>query len=253
MTTLPEKLAAIGLRFTAQNLDDIVALATKKRWGPTEILEHVTAEEDKERARRSLERRLGRSRLGRFKPMSDFDWSWPTSIDRPAIESALKLEFMKDGPRNFVIIANQGLGKTTIAQNIGHEAVLAGHSVLFTTAAQLLLDLSSQDSARGLDRRLKHYARPGLLVVDEVGYLSYDNRNADLFFQVVSQRYEKKSLVLTTNLPFSEWPTIFPNAACATALIDRVVHHSEITALEGESYRRRSAEKAKKSRREKAA
>src|SRR5262249_12916032 len=156
----PEKLASIGLRFTAQNLDDLVALTTKKRWGPTEILEHVADEEDKERARRSLERRLGRSRLGRFKPMSDFDWAWLTSIDRPAIESALKLEFMKNGPRNFVIIANQGLGKTMIAQNIGQEAVLAGQSVLFTTAAQLLLDLSSQDSARGLDRRLKHYARP---------------------------------------------------------------------------------------------
>jgi DNA replication protein DnaC len=252
MATLAEKLAAIGLRHTAENIDDLIALATKKRWGPTEILEHVAAEEDKERARRSLERRLGRSRLGRFKSMSDFDWSWPTSIDKSVIESALQLEFLKNG-RNLVLIANQGLGKTMIAQNIGHAAVLAGHSVLFTTAAQLLLDLSSQESARGLDRRLKHYARPGLLVIDEVGYLSYDNRNADLFFQVVSQRYEKKSLVLTTNLAFSDWPTIFPNAACATALIDRVVHHSEITAIEGESYRRRSAEKAKKSRRDKSA
>jgi DNA replication protein DnaC len=252
MTTLAEKLAAIGLRHTAENLDDFVAQATKKRWGPAEVLEHVADDEEKERACRSLERRLGRSRLGRFKPMSDFDWSWPTSIDRKAIESALQLEFLIAG-RNLVLIANQGLGKTMIAQNIGHAAVIAGHSVLFTTAAQLLLDLSSQESARGLDRRLKHYARPGLLVVDEVGYLSYDNRNADLFFQVVSQRYEKKSLVLTTNLAFSDWPTIFPNAACATALIDRVVHHSEITAIEGESYRRRSAEKAKKSRRDKSA
>ena len=139
-----------------------------------------------------------------------------------------------------------------IAQNIAHQAVLAGHSVLFTNAAQLLLDLSSQESARGLDRRLRHYCnRTGLLVIDEIGYLSYDNRNADLLFQVVSRRYERKSIVLTTNLPFAEWPTVFPNAACTTALIDRLVHHAEIIAIEGDSYRRRTAEEAVRKKRAK--
>ena len=96
-------------------------------------------------------------------------------------------------------------------------------------------------------RRLNHYATRGLLCVDEVGYLSYDARAADLLFQVVSRRYEKKSLVLTTNLPFSDWPTIFPNAATATALIDRLVHHAEILPIEGDSYRRRVAEANRKS------
>ena len=133
-----------------------------------------------------------------------------------------------------------------IAKNIAHHAVLAGHSVLFITAAQMLLDLGAQDSARALDQRLRHYATArSLLVLDEIGYLSYDNRNADLLFQVVSRRYERKSLVLTTNLAFGDWPTIFPNAACATALIDRLVHHAEVIAIEGESYRRREAEHAK--------
>ena len=133
------------------------------------------------------------------------------------------------------------------------EAVLAGHSVLFVSASQMLLDLGGQDSARALDRRLRHYNRPSLLCVDEIGYLSYDNRNADLFFQVVSRRYEQKSLVLTTNLAFSDWPTVFPNATSATALIDRLVHHADVIAIEGESYRRREAEADKKSRRKKAA
>jgi len=118
-----------------------------------------------------------------------------------------------------------------------------GHSALFVTASQMLLDLSGQESARGLDRRLRHYcSRTALLVLDEVGYLSYDARDADLLFQGVSRRYEQRSLVLTTNLPFSEWPTIFPNAACATALIDRVVHHADIITIEGQSYRCRAAE-----------
>jgi len=121
--------------------------------------------------------------------------------------------------------------------------------VLFKTAAELLLDLGAQESARGLGRRLNYYATRGLFVIDEIGYLSYDARAADLLFQVVSRRYERRSLVLTTNLPFSEWPSIFPNAATATALIDRVVHHAEIITIEGESYRRRVAEAQQKSAR----
>jgi hypothetical protein len=116
-----------------------------------------------------------------------------------------------------------------IAQNIVHAALLAGHSALFITASQLLLDLGAQESTRALDRRLRYYSSRALLCIDEIGYLSYDTRNADLLFQVVSRRYERRSLVLTTNLAFSEWSSVFPNAACTTALIDRVVpprrHH----------------------------
>ena len=106
----------------------------------------------------------------------------------------------------------------------------------------MLLDLGVQDSARSLERRLRHYAKPGLLCVDEVAYLSYDARAADLLFEVVSRRYEQKSIVITTNLAFKDWPTIFPNASCVTALIDRLTHHADIALIEGQSYRRREAE-----------
>ena len=242
MTTqeLSARLHSIGLRGAIESLDDFVALATKKRWGPIEVLEHLAKLEHEDRARRSLERRTARSRLGRFKPMSDFDWSWPTSIDRDAVEAALRLDFLA-GARNVVLVAPQGLGKTMIAQNIAHQAILAGSGVLFVTAAQLLLDLGAQDSPRSLDRRLKYYSRVGCLIVDELGYLSYDNRNADLLYQCLSLRYEKKSVVLTTNLAFSEWPTVFPSATSATALIDRIVHHADVLKIEGESYRLREA------------
>ena len=245
MTTLADQLTALGLRDTAARLDDVVALATKRRWSPTQLLEHLVTTEQQERIRRSLERRLARSRLGRFTPMSDFDWAWPKRLDRAAVEAALRLDFLA-AARNVVLVAAQGLGKTMIAQNIAHAAVLAGTHVLFTTAAQLLLDLGSQESTRGLARRLNYYATRGLLVIDEVGYLSYDARAADLLFQVVTRRYEKRSLVLTTNLPFSEWPTIFPNAATAIALIDRLVHHADILTIDGDSYRRRVAEAKRK-------
>jgi DNA replication protein DnaC len=245
--TLAEQLLDIGLRATAQQLDDIIAMSTKKRWSPTQLLEHIAHIEVEERARRSLERRLKRSRLGTFKPIADFDWAWPKKIDRDAIDALLHADFVAES-RNVVLVAAQGLGKTMIAKNIALSAINAGHTVLFTTTAQMLLDLSSQDSARGLERRLKYYSGVGLLVCDEIGYLSYDNRNADLLFQVISRRYERKSTILTTNLPFREWPTIFPNAACVTAMIDRIVHHAEIVTIDGDSYRRREAEAAKKKR-----
>lgn len=241
VTTLHERLRALGLTAAADGFDDLVALATKKRWSTTQIFEHVADIEERERSRRSLERRLSRSHLGKFKPIADFDWNWPTKIDRALVESAVGLHFL-GAARNVVLVAPQGLGKTMIAQNIAHQAILAGHSVLFTTAAQMLLDLGGQESSRSLERRLRHYAKQSLLVVDELGYLAFDNRNADLLFQVVSRRYERKSLVLTTNLAFKEWPTVFPNATCATALIDRVIHHSDVISVAGKSYRLREAE-----------
>jgi DNA replication protein DnaC len=164
-TDIREQLGLLGLRHTAEALDDLVALATKSRWGVQQILEHVARIELEDRARKSLERRLGRSRLGRFKAMADFDWAWPKVIDRDAVEAALRLDFLEKA-HNVVLVANQGLGKTMIAQNIAHAAVQAGHSVLFTTAAQMLLDLGSQESARGLDQRLRHYCtRTGLMPV----------------------------------------------------------------------------------------
>ena len=247
---LKQRLAALGFAVCAATLDDIVALATKRRWGLVATLEHVVALEEKDRVRRGLDRRLNRSRLEKFKPMVDFDWNWPTKIDRPLVESLLTPDFI-EAKRNVVLAAQAGLGKTMIAQNIAHAAVLAGHSVLFLSAADLLLDLAAQESASRLERRLRYYAKIGLLVLDEVGFLAFDNRNADLLFQVISRRYEKKSLVLTTNLAFKDWHTIFPTAICATALVERVVHRADIVTIEGESYRLRESQNDAKERRAK--
>lgn len=237
-------LRALGLTATADALDALIALATKKRFGPVELFQHVAALEEKERARRGPERRIKRSRLERFKPMADYDWNWPTKIDRPLVESVLRLDFLEE-PRNVVLAAPQGLGKTMIAQT---SPTAQPSLVTAFSSRPPPISCSIQESARGLERRLKHYTKIGLLVLDEIGFLAFDNRNADLF-QVISRRYEKKSTVLTTNLAFSAWPTIFPNATCATALIDRVVHHADVIAIEGESYRAREAELQAKERR----
>jgi DNA replication protein DnaC len=241
-------LRALGLMRTSEDLSDFIARATRGRWSPGQILEHMARAELQDRAKRSVERRLSRAHLGRFKPMSDFDWNWPKRIEREAVERVLSLDFLERA-ENVIIVASQGLGKTMIAKNLAHNAVLAGLGALFVTASDLLLDLNKQEGGRALERRLQLYTQFRLLVIDEVGYLSYDNRAADLIFQVVSRRYERRSLVVTTNLAFADWHTVFPNVACATALIDRLTHHSEILSIEGDSYRKREAEQIKKERR----
>ncbi len=247
MSALAADLKAIGLTHTAQVVNDLIAEATQKRLAPAQLLERIVRAELAERTRRGFERRFTRSRIGRFKPVADFDWAWPKRIDKDAVEAALTLEFIT-AARNVVLVAPQGLGKTMLAKNIAHAALTAGYSVLFVSASQMLLDLAAQDSARSLERRIRHYGRPALLCIDEVGYLSYDTRNADLPFQIISRHYELKSIVLTTNLAFSDWPTVFPNATSATALIDRTIHHADIIAIEGDSYRRREAQLDKKAK-----
>ena len=205
--------------------------------------------EQTERQQRSLERRLGSAKLGRYKPLNEFDWQWPKKIDQQAIHALMQLDFLSDAS-NIIFIGSNGVGKSTIAKNLAYNAVIQGHTVIFTTAANMLNDLAAQDGDNALKRRLAHYAKPKLLVIDEVGYLSYSNRHADLLFEIISRRYEKSATIVTTNRPFSEWNEVFPNAACVVSLIDRLVHHSEIIAIAGDSYRMKEAQEQATKRRQ---
>ncbi len=173
-----------------------------------------------ERKQRSLDRRLTNAQLGRFKSLNEFDWQWPDKIDQQAIHRLMQLDFLTTAS-NIILLGSNGVGKSTIAQNLAYTAVMQGHTVLFTSAANMLNDLAAQDGDNALRRRLKHYARPEFLLVDEVGYLSYSNRHADLLFEIINQRYEQRSTLVTTNRPFGEWSEVFPNAACVVSLIDR--------------------------------
>jgi DNA replication protein DnaC len=232
-------LDALQTRAKALHLNGLLAHWTQVA---TESWVHSLIDwEEQERSRRSLERRLREARIGRFKPICDFDWTWPKRCDRAAFEALMSLDFLKDAT-NVVLVGPNGVGKSTLARNIAHQALIHGHTVLFTSAGQLLSDLASLDSDSALRRRLHNYARPSLLVIDEVGYLSYSNRHADLLFELVSRRYEHKSTVVTTNRPFAEWREVFPNATCVVSLVDRLVHHAEILAIEGDSYRFKEAQ-----------
>ena len=205
-------------------------------------LARVIEIEDSERSRRSLKRRLDNSRLGAFKPIADFDWAWPEKCDRSAIEELFSLGFHEEAA-NVVFIGNKGLGKTMILKNLAHQAVMHGHTARFTLASDMLHDLAAQDSTITLARRLRRYTSPRLLAIDEVGYLSYDARYADLLFEVVTRRYEqRRPVLLTTNKVFGEWNQVFPNASCVGTLIDRLLHRAEIVVMEGESYRLKEAE-----------
>lgn len=240
-TELQPQLASLGLNNIADNLDDFLARATQKQLSPRQVLEQLARIEVEDKARRGLERRFKRSKIGRFKPIADFDWNWPKKVDRGAIESTLTLDFLREG-RNFILLGANGLGKTMILKNIAHQAVIEGYSVLVRTASDLLDDLES-DSPELRRQRLRKYFRPRLLCIDELGYLAYDESAADLLYHVVNPRYEaRRSIVLTTNLAFKNWNTVFPNATCITTLLDRLTHHADVTLLEGKSYRVRESE-----------
>ena len=214
MTTNPDLtrlLQKIGLGTLAGHLDDFLARATKGRWSPRQILEEL--------ARREYD------------------------------ERAFTLDFIPEG-RNLILLGTNGLGKTMILKNLAYQSVLAGYSVLFRTASEILDDL--QMEAPELQRRkLKKYARVQVLYLDEVGYLIYDSEAADLLYEIVNRRYECRSLVLTSNKAFKEWNTVFPQAGCLITLLDRLTHHADVTLLEGQSYRVRESEQEAAARRKK--
>lgn len=229
---LRERLQRLGLYGLLANAESVI----NEPWLPS-----LLQIEEAERARRSFKRRLEEARLGTFKPLADFDWRWPSHCDRPLIDQVLSLAFIGEAA-NIVLIGPNGLGKTMLAKNILYQAVLHGHTARFTLASDMLHDLAAQDSSTALARRLRRYTSPGVLAIDEVGYLSYDSRYADLLFEIITRRYQQCPIIITTNKSFGEWNQIFPNAACVVTLVDRLMHKAEILTLTGNSYRLKEAQ-----------
>ena len=196
--------------------------------------------EAEERARRRLERRRRDAHSGRFKPLCDFDGTWPAAIDRGPVEALMTRDFLKDAT-HAVLVGPNGVGKSTLARHLAHAAVIHGHTVRFTTAGQLPGELAALDSDAALRRRLRHYVAPTLPGIDEVGYLSYSNRHADLMFELISRRYEQKSTVVTPNRAFADWREIVPNAAGVVSRVDRLMHNAAVVSIEGDPYRAKEA------------
>jgi len=204
-------------------------------------LKGLLESEQKERDARGLQKRIKDASVGNFKPMSEFDWNWPKEIDRDQIEDLFSLEFITK-PENIIFIGTNGLGKSMIAQNLAYHAAVSGHSTLFVKASKMLESLSQCPEGIRRKNLLQKFCRVALLIIDEVGYMNYSDKYADLLYEVINGRYQKKATIVTTNKIFKAWGDIFPSAACVVTLVDQLVHYSEIVTITGKSWRHHEAE-----------
>lgn len=235
-----EALRALGIRAPAEALRSLLGSLTKSRASPVQTCEQLIALERRERDDRNLARRTKTATLGSFKPLDRFDWNHPRSIDRSLFEELLELTFLEPG-ENVLLRGQSGVGKTNLAQNLCLVALQKGRSVRFTTLAAALADLSRQESTPALERRLRRYTTVDLLVLDELGYLPCDGRSADLLYNIISRRHEQRSTVITTNLAYKQWGTVFPGAACVAALVDRFAQHCHAIEIDADSWRNKEA------------
>ena len=242
-----DALRSLGLRADAETLRALIAHLTKSRASPLQCFEQLVAVERRERDARNLARRSKAATLGAVHALDRFDWNHPRSIDRPLYEELLELGFLARA-ENVLFRGQSGVGKTMLAQNLGMAALQRGHTVRFTTLAAALADLSRQESLPALERRLRRYTRVDLLVLDELGYVPCDNRSADLLYNIISRRHEQRSTVLTTNLAYKLWGTVFPGAACVAALIDRFAQHCHVVDIDADSWRNPETRNGRKTR-----
>ncbi len=241
---LAAALAGVGFRASRSALLAFLTHATKSRLGPVETCEQLVAIERRERDARNLARRTKEATLGAVVPIDRFDWAHPRQIDRALIEHLLTLDFVEHG-HNVLLRGPSGVGKTMLARCLGLQALQSGRTVRFATLAAALADLLRQESLPALERRIRRYTQPDVMILDELGYLPSDHRAADLLYNVISRRHEKRSTVITTNLSFKQWGTVFPGAACVVALVDRFAQHCHVVDIDADSWRQKHALGAK--------
>ena len=236
-TPLLDQLDYLKLPFIKAHHSELAAEAGRQSWDHQEYLRRLVDGEFGQRQQRCIERRIKAARFPVVKTLEQFQWSWPKKINRIQVQNLFRLEFIPQ-KGNVIFLGTVGVGKTHLATALGYAACLEGHSVLFADAIAVVNDLTAAQKIGSLKRAIKKYLRPQTLCLDEVGYLAIDQGGADLLFQVISQRYERGSIVLTTNKPFKQWSSIFNNdSTIASAVLDRLLHHAETVIIEGSSYR----------------
>jgi|SRR5215203_933089 len=236
-SALAQKLRALTLPHMAEHAASAAAEAARSGHGHLAYLEALITAEIAALHDRSITRRLAAARFPVPKTMAGWNWSWPRKINRMQFEHLLKLGFLENHT-NVLLLGPTGVGKTHLACALGHAACLQRHHVLYASTIDVVNRLSAAHAASQLASEIKRYTAPRLLILDELGYLPLDKRGSELLFQIISKRYEAGSTIITTNIAFKAWPTIFAGDATMTsALLDRLLHHAETLVIEGDSYR----------------
>jgi len=236
-----EKCKALRLKATSENLTQIIEIATEKNWSPLETIDHLFELELESRHQNKIALRFKQSKLLEKPTIDQFDFDHHGSRkkQKSKILNLMTLEFIGQ-KKDIILIGNPGVGKSFVAKSIAYAATQAGTKTLFTTATDMINHLIAAEADHSLLKKLHYYQCQDLLVCDEIGYLPLGQQGSNLFFQVISQRHQLKSTVITTNLPFAGWGKIFDSTTVATAIADRLVYNSQILILEGSSYRKRA-------------
>jgi DNA replication protein DnaC len=230
-------LLYLKLSYFQEHHQALAQEAVEKNWTQLDFLGRLAEGEALRRKDRATQRRIQAARFPVIKTLEQFNWTWPKKINRAQVQNLFRLSFLKD-KANVIFMGGAGLGKSHLATALAYEGCLAGHTVLFTTAIDIVNTLAAAQSTHRLKAELKKYMSPSIVCVDELGYLPIDKTGADLLFQVFSQRYETGSTIVTTNQPYKNWPKIFNNDSTLTsAVLDRLLHHAETVVIEGKSYR----------------
>jgi DNA replication protein DnaC len=235
-----EKCKLLRLKACADNLQNIIEMAAQKNWPSLKVVDHLLALELEARRQSKIILRFKQSKLLEKPTIDQFDFNFHISRKKQKGEilQLLNLDFIGH-KKDIILIGNPGVGKSFLAKTIAYAATQAGIKVLFTTAMDMINHLVAAEADHSLLKKLNFYQSPDLLVIDEIGYLPLGTQGSNLFFQVISQRHEKKSTMITTNLPFADWGNIFDSTTVATAIADRLVYNSQVLILEGPSYRKR--------------
>lgn len=236
-----DTLGYLKLPYMLEHYQDTATTAADKYWGHVRYLSHLADAEAGLKQDRATERRIRLARFPVIKTLDAFQWTWPEKINRLQVQHLFRLEFIKD-KGNVILLGGVGLGKPHLAFALGHQACLKGHSVLFATAIDVINALVAAQAAGRFAQEMKKYTRPALLLLDELGFLPIDKQGADLLFQVISHRYEQGAMMITSHRAFKDWPEIFNNDSTLTsALLDRLLHHSQTVVIEGKSFRMKDA------------